>query len=196
MSPEVAFSQPYNYKVDVYSFAILLYEMSTLIEPFEGYTIYRHEVEVLRRGVRPCLMEYCYWPQDLALLIKDCWSGDMEDRPNINDVVKRLDGCISELIVPEMTKDETPTIIIPARSIREGNSQLQLSPPQEETLVSSSSFRSNNDVYGCKSRNRIRALLSSVPTALRAILLQKRKNALLRKQKLLRYCCAGKKGLG
>eukprot|EP01083_Nonionella_stella_P260385 887911_1 len=31
MSPEVAFSQPYNYKADIYSFGILLYEMSTLM---------------------------------------------------------------------------------------------------------------------------------------------------------------------
>lgn len=36
MSAQVAESRPYNEKVDVYSFGIVLWEMSTLKKPFEG----------------------------------------------------------------------------------------------------------------------------------------------------------------
>lgn len=36
MSVQVAESRPYNEKVDVYSFGIVLWEMTTLKKPFEG----------------------------------------------------------------------------------------------------------------------------------------------------------------
>mmetsp|Transcript_14430 Transcript_14430/g.27739 ORF Transcript_14430/g.27739 Transcript_14430/m.27739 type:complete len:580 (+) Transcript_14430:1-1740(+) len=58
MSPEVALCRTYNRKADVYSFGMLIYEIATLIQPFEGYTMHRHEAEVLRRGRRPCLAGY------------------------------------------------------------------------------------------------------------------------------------------
>ena len=53
MAPEVARSQPYNEKADVYSFGILLYQMASLLKPFEGYSLIEHEDEVLCRGHRP-----------------------------------------------------------------------------------------------------------------------------------------------
>jgi len=58
MSPEVALCRTYNRKADVYSFGMLIYEIATLVQPFEGYTMHRHEAEVLRRGRRPCLAGY------------------------------------------------------------------------------------------------------------------------------------------
>ncbi|KAL7461663.1 hypothetical protein ACHAXS_002075, partial [Conticribra weissflogii] len=58
MSPEVALCRTYNHKADVYSFGMLIYEIATLIQPFEGYTMHRHEAEVLRRGRRPCVAGY------------------------------------------------------------------------------------------------------------------------------------------
>ncbi|KAL7527877.1 hypothetical protein ACHAXR_004789 [Thalassiosira sp. AJA248-18] len=151
MSPEVAFSKPYNYKADTYSFGVLLYEIATLMQPFYGFTIERHEIEVLRRGYRPCLVGYNnIWPKDLACLIEDCWSGDMRDRPSINEVMERLDCCINELTTPVATSDATNSKIS-ARSILVGISQLQL-PPQKETPAppSSSSARSSTDDQCCK----------------------------------------------
>lgn len=53
MSPEVAFSQPYNEKADVYSFGIMLYQVASLITPFDGYSMYQHEEAVLLCGYRP-----------------------------------------------------------------------------------------------------------------------------------------------
>jgi len=55
MAPEVAFSTPYNEKADVFSFGILLYQVASLVTPFEGYSLYRHEKEVLCDGARPDL---------------------------------------------------------------------------------------------------------------------------------------------
>jgi len=53
MAPEVCFSDPYNESADVYSFGMLLYQVASLITPFEGFSIGRHEREVLRGGYRP-----------------------------------------------------------------------------------------------------------------------------------------------
>jgi serine/threonine protein kinase len=53
MAPEVCFSQPYNEKADVYSFGILLYQVTSLVTPFDGFSMGRHERYVLRDGHRP-----------------------------------------------------------------------------------------------------------------------------------------------
>jgi serine/threonine protein kinase len=55
MAPEVALSQPYNEKVDVYSLGVMLYQVASLVAPFGGYSLLRHEEEVLRGGNRPNL---------------------------------------------------------------------------------------------------------------------------------------------
>jgi serine/threonine protein kinase len=53
MAPEVCFSDPYNQKADVYSFGMLLYQVTSLVTPFDGFSMGKHEREVLRGGFRP-----------------------------------------------------------------------------------------------------------------------------------------------
>ena len=174
MSPEVAFSQPYNYKADIYSFGILLYEMATLIQPFVGYTIHRHEVEVLRKGYRPCTAGYDnYWPDGLTSLIEDCWAGDMKCRPKIDEVIQRLDGCIDELnTTPMVTRNDSMGA---ARTILTSISQLHLTSSQKESPVPSA--RSNTDDGQCKGKSKIRQILSSIPTPLNAVLSNNREDS-------------------
>lgn len=97
MSPEVAFSRPYNEKADVYSFGILLYEISSLLQPFQGWTLDTHEEQVLKKHHRPCLVGYTHWPDELFSLISDSWEGVMWHRPDMKQVVQRLDACIDAL---------------------------------------------------------------------------------------------------
>lgn len=114
------------------------------------------------------------WPKDLACLIEDCWSGDMRDRPSINEVMERLDCCINELTTPVATSDATNSKIS-ARSILVGISQLQL-PPQKETPAppSSSSARSSTDDQCCKGgKNKMKQFFASMPTTLPVKLLQR-----------------------
>ena len=128
MSPEVAFCHAYNCKADIYSLGILLYEVASLVGTvFEGYTYHSHEFEILRRGCRPCLnlKEYNYWPKDLAHLIDDCWRSESRDRPNINEVIDRLDTCTDELTTPSLQKRELCQKVTP-RSIITNISSLQI----------------------------------------------------------------------
>jgi serine/threonine protein kinase len=129
MSPEVAFSEPYNAKADIYSFGVLLYELSSLLQPFQGLTMDRHEDEVLRCGNRPCLLGYdYYWPSDLTCLIEECWCNDMRERPTIERVVERLDDCIRDLTSPPPTTEDKQHQKMTAKSLLGSLAHLQLSP--------------------------------------------------------------------
>lgn len=135
MSPEVAFSEPYNTKADIYSFGVLLYELSSLLQPFQGLTMDRHEDEVLRCGNRPCLLGYDYfWPSDLTCLIEECWCNDMRERPTIDRVVERLDGCIHALtsppppLPPPSPKEDKQNPKMTTKSLLGSLAHLQLSP--------------------------------------------------------------------
>ncbi|KAL7426195.1 hypothetical protein ACHAXM_000372 [Skeletonema potamos] len=131
MSPEVASREPYNHKADVYSFGMVLYQISALVVPFDGLAMKNHEKEVIHEGVRPDVTipsktssvrrtrdfrrhymkesdrerknlmlskrARCVWPEGLNALISECWDDDMRKRPEMREVVERLDGCIEEL---------------------------------------------------------------------------------------------------
>ena len=131
MSPEVALRQPYNEKTDVYSFGMVLYQVSALVVPFYGLAMTSHEEIVVREGLRPDVTipskessvrrtrdfrrhyrkeadkgkkklmlarrARCVWPEKLIELIRECWEEDMRKRPQMSEVVTRLDGCIEEL---------------------------------------------------------------------------------------------------
>ncbi|MED6164166.1 hypothetical protein PIB30_087043 [Stylosanthes scabra] len=89
MAPEVFKHRRYDKKVDVFSFAMILYEILegeppfTNLEPYEGA---KHVAE----GHRPIIRAKGYGPE-LRELIELCWSGDMNQRPSFIDILKRLE---------------------------------------------------------------------------------------------------------
>jgi serine/threonine protein kinase len=90
MAPEILRSSPfYDEKVDVYSFAVLLWEMLTLCEPFEGLTQDQLVLEVIQRGSRPAIPTYC-GPPKLIDLIRRCWSEKPSDRPSFPQITATL----------------------------------------------------------------------------------------------------------
>jgi serine/threonine protein kinase len=90
MAPEILRSSPfYDEKVDVYSFAVLLWEMLTLAEPFEGLTQDQLVLEVIQKGSRPAIPDY-YGPPKLIELIRRCWSEKPSERPSFPQVTATL----------------------------------------------------------------------------------------------------------
>ena len=71
MAPEIAESKSYNQKVDVYSFAIILWEMMMFEKPFDGMTKDEIYHKIALGGERPPFNEN--WPQIVVQLLTLCW---------------------------------------------------------------------------------------------------------------------------
>ncbi|MGK3743953.1 MAG: hypothetical protein ACI90V_010812, partial [Bacillariaceae sp.] len=72
MAPEIGLGQRYNFKADVYSFAILLYEVLTLEKVFQGWKLSEISDRVYLKKYRPRL--FLFWSQQLKEVLKSCWS--------------------------------------------------------------------------------------------------------------------------
>lgn len=59
MAPEVALSKKYGLPADIYSFAYILWELTTLETPFEGFTREQHAKAILVDNVRPKVDSCC-----------------------------------------------------------------------------------------------------------------------------------------
>jgi len=92
MAPEVASSMAYNQKADVYSFGIILWELLAYEKPFDGMNREEFYEKVVHGGYRPEMSKK--FPQDVATLMRNCWSPDIETRPNFNKVVELLNEMI------------------------------------------------------------------------------------------------------
>jgi serine/threonine protein kinase len=86
MAPEVANRQPYNEQCDVYSFAMLAWQILTLEKPFEGYQIGYVKVMVWQEPfVRPDWYQLTQHGKLLPLIDK-AWSHDWKERPTIQEI--------------------------------------------------------------------------------------------------------------
>jgi serine/threonine protein kinase len=86
MAPEIANRQPYNEQCDVYSFAMLAWQILTLEKPYEGYQIGYLKVMVWQEPfVRPDWYQLRQHGKLLPLIDK-AWSHDWKERPTINEI--------------------------------------------------------------------------------------------------------------
>ncbi|KAI8476817.1 MAG: kinase-like domain-containing protein [Monoraphidium minutum] len=110
MSPEVFKEQPYNEKADVFSFAMLMYEVMQRYVMFSAVSIrgdYEELVEYCGRvaeGYRPPL--HTTWPPSVASVITDCWAQDPAKRPSMGEVVTRLEAAEAAGVLGELRADD------------------------------------------------------------------------------------------
>ena len=72
MAPEVARGEPYNLKADVYSFAILFYEVMNLDKAFQGWQARDISDRVHQKKYRPRLP--LVWPASVREILRTTWS--------------------------------------------------------------------------------------------------------------------------
>ena len=88
MAPEIMESSSYNEKADIYSFAMVLWEMVTGDTPFEGNEIPYIINFVLREQKRLSLPASAIQSQAAFYkLITQCWSHNSNDRPSFHEIV-------------------------------------------------------------------------------------------------------------
>lgn len=91
---EVADALPYNFRADVYSFGIILWELNAGKKPFDGLNRELFYERVVHGGERPPL--HRKWSKDLTTLMSECWDADMNNRPRFRDIVMRLDALLDK----------------------------------------------------------------------------------------------------
>ncbi|KAK6163150.1 hypothetical protein DH2020_002991 [Rehmannia glutinosa] len=89
MAPEVFKHRKYDKKVDVFSFAMILYEMLEGEAPMSHYEPYE-AAKYLADGHRPMLRAKGFIPE-LRELTEQCWAADMNQRPSFLEILRRLE---------------------------------------------------------------------------------------------------------
>ena len=88
MAPEIIEDLPYTYKVDVYSFALLMYELISEQKIFNCYSKKSEVFKAIINGERPDLS--FIMNERIETLIKKCWDQDPLKRPSFNEIVHEL----------------------------------------------------------------------------------------------------------
>lgn len=85
MAPEMYSSTEYTKKVDVYAFAIILWEMLTEAIPYKGMKPQQilQEVNAGRRPELPYIT-----PKELKTLVETCWHENPKIRPNFDQIIE------------------------------------------------------------------------------------------------------------
>ena len=90
MSPEQALGSDVDFRTDIFSFGVMLYEMSTGRLPFEASTVQATLARILNQEPKPVEELNPTIPPDLARIIHECLSKDRVLRPSLNDIVGQL----------------------------------------------------------------------------------------------------------
>lgn len=122
MAPEVAEVSPYGFSADVYSFAILLWEMLTLKTAFEKYSREQHYKEIIVEGKRPKLKRS--WPFVIKNLLQRCWAPKPSDRPTFQSVCEKI-----KFGLPEQTfRSDRSADSLSVKSISDHKESFKISP--------------------------------------------------------------------
>jgi serine/threonine protein kinase len=95
MAPEVAKMDPYDTKCDVYSFAILLWEMLSLQHAFKGLSPTKYMEKVVVGNER--LIVPKTWPPLTRLMIPEAWDKDPAKRPDMKRIAILIRGDLNDM---------------------------------------------------------------------------------------------------
>ncbi|CAB9510278.1 Protein kinase [Seminavis robusta] len=103
MAPEVMKRKPYNFKADVYSFSILLWEMLALEKPYQGMDGEAVRETVALKSERPPMPER--WPENIAKLFKRGWAKKIDHRPTMAE----MHHCLTFLLASPLQPTPLPS---------------------------------------------------------------------------------------
>ena len=98
MAPELLRRQRFDQRIDVFSFAMLTWEMLTGELPY-AHLSPPHAIAAVVDGGRPPVPESC--PPRLTALLRTCWDARPGSRPSFAALVGALEGMYAEAVAPQ-----------------------------------------------------------------------------------------------
>ena len=95
MAPEVAKGEPYDQRVDTFSFGILFWQICSLQTPFAGMSARAHADKVVGKGQRPNPDRS--WPLSWVDIMTRSWDVDMNKRPSFEEIITFLEEQVDDL---------------------------------------------------------------------------------------------------
>jgi serine/threonine protein kinase len=84
MAPEILRGKPYTTATDIYSFGMIMWEMTSGIPVFNDYIHDSNFAKKVCDGLRPEIIEGTI--PEYADLVKKCWDNDPEKRPTVEEL--------------------------------------------------------------------------------------------------------------
>ncbi|PKC54109.1 kinase-like protein [Rhizophagus irregularis] len=88
IAPEVIAGKEYTFKSDIYSIAMLMWEISSGKPPFDNYEHDYYLAMNIINGIRPRIISGT--PLEYKNLMKQCWDADPLKRPDIKTLKKKI----------------------------------------------------------------------------------------------------------
>ncbi|KAG0497048.1 hypothetical protein HPP92_001449 [Vanilla planifolia] len=95
MAPEVIEHKPYDHKADVFSFAIMMWELLSGKLPYEYLTPLQAAVGVVQKCLRPTIPRNTH--PKLTALLETCWHQDPAMRPDFSEILDTLNLILKEV---------------------------------------------------------------------------------------------------
>eukprot|EP00002_Diphylleia_rotans_P021826 TRINITY_DN4256_c0_g1_i1.p1 TRINITY_DN4256_c0_g1~~TRINITY_DN4256_c0_g1_i1.p1 ORF type:complete len:695 (-),score=101.70 TRINITY_DN4256_c0_g1_i1:458-2542(-) len=93
MAPEVILGEDYTEKADIYSFGIIIWEVFSRQEPYEGEEVAESiAIRVAKEGLRPDRIPDAEQPVEFRSLMESCWDNDMNKRPTFTSILKTMNS--------------------------------------------------------------------------------------------------------
>jgi serine/threonine protein kinase len=142
MASEVAIGRPYNEGCDVYSFALLCWQMASLKVPYDKYTLSRLKEQVWSAPYtynRPPIDKK--WPEFFKRLLCQSWSHSIKHRPTMKEIESILAQEVGKRkkefdLRSHLLKRRSSMVLHKVESMRiEGNKEIDNMSARKEFLV-------------------------------------------------------------
>ena len=95
MAPEIGNGQPYDQSADVFSFAILFWEILSMKDAFGQYSFEDYLTHVCERKERPRL--HRTWPTIVQVGLEEAWKDDPQARPPMLRLANVIQGWLQNM---------------------------------------------------------------------------------------------------